>query len=177
MLNRATTPLSIPKKLVKETMPSNPSSGSVSNASSGNRTTNASTASASDPGAVGNVSSGTGTSIGNVRSGSNFRPIISIPPPVNRPYLPTNYINPLHTPPSLKAKRAPKGALANILSLSNSNSENWSNARSNFNNKDDDEVTKAIAELIFANPDDEWSDVNFFVQTDIDKQEKDKCFL
>jgi len=174
MLNRATTPLSIPKKLVKETMQTTPTSGSVSNASSGNRTTNASTASASDPGAVGNVSSGTGTSIGNVRSGSNFRPIISIPPPVIRPYFPTNYINPLHTPPSLKAKRAPKGALANILSLSNSNSENWSNARSNFNNKDDDEVTKAIAELIFANPDDEWSDVNFFVQTDNDKQEKDK---
>jgi hypothetical protein len=53
-------------------------------------------------------------------------------------------------------KRAPKGALANILLLSNSNSnsENLINTyaatRLNFNHKDDDELTKAIAELILA---------------------------
>ena len=139
---------------------------SIGNTSSGNRTMNASTASAPAPGSVGNVNSGTGSiSMGNARSVTNARPTLSIPP-LSTPF-PPQYLDPLYTPPSLKMKRAPKGALANILLLSNSNSnsENYS---------DDDKLTKAIAKLIFTNPDDEWSDVNFFVQTAVDKQEKEE---
>ena len=152
---------------------------SIGNTSSRNRTMNINTASAPAPGSVSNINSGTGSiSVGNTRSVSNARPTLSIPP-LSTPF-PPQYLDPLYTPPSLKMKRAPKGALANILLLSNSNSnsENLINARAvtrlNFNHKDDDELTKAIAELIFTNPDDEWSDVNFFVQTDIDKQDKEK---
>ena len=182
MLNKNTTPPSTPKKSVKQTPIGTPASRSVGNTSSGNRTMNignASTGSAPAPGSVGNVNSGTGT--GTISIG-NARPTLSLPPPLSPPtYLPTqNVINPLHTPPSFRLKRASKGATANILNWSNNNSENRFNSRSvarlnfNHNDDDDDEFTEAIAELIFSNPDDEWSEVNFFVQTDIDKQEKDK---
>jgi hypothetical protein len=159
-------------------------SASIGNTSSGNRTMNASIVSAPAHGSVGNVNSGTGSiSIGNAKSGSNARPALFLP----TTSLSAQNMYPLRTPPSLKSKRAPRGALANILSLSNSNSENWSNARSynRFNSnitledliKDDTAFAEAIADLIAYEPDtDGWADVKFLVQVNSETEIEERPF-